>query len=759
MAIRKITRMRDYGVFRDFTWPQDLPEFGRYNLIYGWNATGKTTLSLLFRHLEKQQNPTKGKLSVTIGDTDYSEEQFEMCSIPVRVFNRDFIAQAVFTTNGELAPIFIIGERNVEKQKEVDKLKSQLDDKKDKRDKARAKLREAEGTLDRFCIDRAREIKNVLSSSPANRYNNYNKGDFRAKADSFLKEESIDHYLLDDVAKDHRKKQHLATPKDRLSEITYTFPDLKSLYEEVRGILSKTVVSSVIATLRDDPDLASWVRDGLSKHKDRKAQTCLFCTQPLPPQRLKELGAHFSDEYERFISEIDRKIHNLENLTRGLDDLRLPNKAEFYDDLSSDFIRASDTFNQVRGVVVSALQKLKGVLSQKKEAVFESSDFTEEIPEYDSNVLEIINAVIRKHNTTCDEFSARVSKARQELENDAVASSLDEYRKLTGAVAAAQEKARKATLSLSSLEGTIRTLEREIIEHQEPAERLNEDLQKYLGHSELRLDVEETGYRITRAGQTASGLSEGERTAIALLYFLRSLEDRSFDLEHGVVVLDDPVSSLDANALFSAFGFIRERTQNAGQLFILTHNFTFFRQVRNWFHHLKCQNKKDVNLRPARFYMLDCCIEQDSRRAKLQWLDPLLEEYESEYHYLFAYVYRIANGDIRKDLQRNYVLPNIARRLLESFLAFHHPQKAGDLWHQFKCIDFDECKKVRILRFLNTYSHKGEIGETEHDLSILSETHAVLNDLLNIIESEDNKHYIAMKSLVKSENTSEIETN
>jgi len=136
MAIRKITRMRDYGVFRDFTWPQDLPEFGHYNLIYGWNGTGKTTLSRLFRHLEKQQNPTKGKLSVTIGDTDYSEEQFEMCSIPVRVFNRDFIAQAVFTTNGELAPIFIIGERNVEKQKEVDKLKSQLDDEKDKRDKA-----------------------------------------------------------------------------------------------------------------------------------------------------------------------------------------------------------------------------------------------------------------------------------------------------------------------------------------------------------------------------------------------------------------------------------------------------------------------------------------------------------------------------------------------------------------------------------------------------------------------------------------------
>lgn len=761
MDIRKIARMRDYGVFRDFTWPQDLPEFGRYNLIYGWNGTGKTTLSQLFRHLEKQQNPTKGKLSVTIGDTDYSEEQFEMCSIPVRVFNRDFIAQAVFTTNGELAPIFVIGERNVEKQKEVDRLKSQLDDKKDKLDKARAKLKKAKEDLDKFCIERAREIKNVLSSSPANRYNNYNKGDFRAKADSFLNEERIDHYLLDDGAKDRRKKQHLATRKDPIPQITYTFPDLQSLYEEVRAILSRTVVSSVIATLRDDPDLASWVRDGLSKHKDRKAQTCLFCTQPLPPQRLRELEAHFSDEYERFISEIETKIHDIENLIRDLDDIKfkLRSKGDFYDDLSNDFIRASDAFNQAEQIVVSALQKLKGTLSQKKEAVFESSAFTEEIPEYDSKVFEGINTVICKHNTTCDNFSALVSDARKDLENDAVASSLDEYRELMEAVAAAQEKARKAELSVSSLKGKIGALEREIIEHQEPAERLNEDLQKYLGHSELRLEVEETGYRITRAGEIASGLSEGERTAIALLYFLRSLEDRSFDLEHGVVVLDDPVSSLDANALFSAFGFIHERTQNAGQLFILTHNFTFFRQVRNWFHHLKGQNKKDVNLRPARFFMLDCGIEQDGRCSKLQRLDPLLEEYESEYHYLFACIYGTAMGSRQTKLQQNYVLPNIARRLLEAFLAFRQPQKGGELWQKVKSLNFDECKKVRILRFLHTHSHHGEIGEPEHDLSVLSEAQAVLKDLLDLMRSEDEEHFLAMVSLVTAGNQNENETN
>ena len=122
----------------------------------------------------------------------------------------------------------------------------------------------------------------------------------------------------------------------------------------------------------------------------------------------------------------------------------------------------------------------------------------------------------------------------------------------------------------------------------------------------------DTGYTITRGGVSAEFLSEGETTAIALLYFLKSLQDRRFPLANGVIVLDDPVSSLDANALFLAFAFIRERTKDAGQLFILTHNFSFFRQVRHWFHHLKGQKKKDVSKRPARFFMLDSTLDENA---------------------------------------------------------------------------------------------------------------------------------------------------
>jgi wobble nucleotide-excising tRNase len=287
-----------------------------------------------------------------------------------------------------------------------------------------------------------------------------------------------------------------------------------------------------------------------------------------------------------------------------------------------------------------------------------------------------------------------------------------------------------------------------MVDHLKPAEELNEDLRRYLGHSELRLEIKDTGYAITRNGVAAMSLSEGEETALALLYFLKALKDRRFDLAKGVVVLDDPISSLDTNSLYLAFGFIRERTKDAAQLFILTHNFTFFRQVRNWFHHLKGQNKKDVSQRPARFYMLDCLSDRDPRCSTIRPLDRLLEQFESEYHYLFYRIYSSATAPARAGLEDNYALPNIARRLLEAFLAFRQPAKSGELWQKMQDAEFDESKKVRILRLLHTHSHSGAIGEPEHDPSLLGETASVLKDLLEFLKAQDPGHFAAMVELV-----------
>jgi wobble nucleotide-excising tRNase len=254
---------------------------------------------------------------------------------------------------------------------------------------------------------------------------------------------------------------------------------------------------------------------------------------------------------------------------------------------------------------------------------------------------------------------------------------------------------------------------------------------------------------ITRAGQPADHLSEGEKTAIAFLYFLNSLQDKGFSLENDIVVIDDPVSSLDANALFSAFGYMKERSKEAGQLFILTHNFAFFRQVKNWFLWINggpSSQKKDAAKLVARSFMLDCEHLATGRNARILQLDPLLWEYESEYHYLFK---KVHEGSVRapgEPLETYYGLPNIARRLLEAFLSFRYPNRSG-LRAQLDKLKCDPAVRARVIRFVHTYSHEGAGGE-EHDPTILAETPAILREILNLVEEEDQGHYREMLAVI-----------
>ena len=49
--ITKIISVKNLGIFKEHRAKGDLPEFKKRNLIYGWNASGKTTISKLFQAL------------------------------------------------------------------------------------------------------------------------------------------------------------------------------------------------------------------------------------------------------------------------------------------------------------------------------------------------------------------------------------------------------------------------------------------------------------------------------------------------------------------------------------------------------------------------------------------------------------------------------------------------------------------------------------------------------------------------------------
>jgi wobble nucleotide-excising tRNase len=747
-VITKISRLRHPGVLRDFSWPADLPSFGRYNLIYGWNGSGKTTLSNLFRALELRKQP-EGEVVLATANSSITGNDFAQSALPVRVFNRDFVAANVFPVGGgEVPPIFVLGEEGAEKMAQVEQLKGEKATAQGALDAARQEKIKAEKDLDKHCVDRATVIRETLRSSGDNPYNNYDKARYRQRITSMNNAGDKTNHLLSDDERERLVLQSKATPKAPVSEVQIRLPDLQTLTNTTRQLVQKSVVSSAIATLNADPQLSAWTRDGLGLHQQRDTAHCLFCEQRLPDGRMAALKAHFSTEYEHLLRQLDTQVGELEATSRTFSQLSLPNRAELYDDLVADFDQAKTKLDTIAIAIADYLATLVAALKDKKQRLFETQSLEVAVPDVQQSVIDDINAIVGRHNRACADFEGHVRTARGKLEADSVAGSLDEHQDLADAVQAQETTIREASGRTLQMASQITQLEREIIEHRQPAEELNQDLQSYLGHAELQLDVRDTGYTIARNGTPARSLSEGEMTAIALLYFLKTLKDRRFEIDQGLVVLDDPVSSLDANALFMAFGFIRRCVDDAAQVLILTHNFAMFRQVRNWFHHLKGQNKKDIAKQPARFFMLDCSLTDQGRRSCIAQLDPLLENFESEYHYLFACVYRRVQEQVQGGLEANYIFPNMARRLLETFLAFRRPQHAGELVQKLQSIEFDETKKLRILRFLNTHSHADAVVDPEHDPSALGEAQAVLTDLLALIRHEDTAHCDAMVALV-----------
>lgn len=750
--IDRIWKLKHPGVLHDFTWPQDLATFGRYNLIYGWNGSGKTTISRLFHAIETRTAPTNYEAKVFIQGQVVHGSDFSQATLPVRVFNRDFVAANVTQSpGGDVPPILVLGEDSVERQSQVEELRTSLRDAIAERDKRGAQRSSDASTLDRHCIREARAVKEALRSMGRNPYNNFDKSHYQSHAQEMLNSgNGKDHRLSEDLLASLRLQIN-ETPKEKIGEIKYTFPELSEFSADVAKLLETTVVSVTIQSLEHDEALSSWVHQGVNLHDSHGTVQCLFCEQTLPPDRINRLKAHFSAAYERLLENIDVQIGVLELAARGIASLELPHGSQFYDDLAKDYEDALAEFRRMQQGASEALSVLVDGLIKKNGQLFAVSTLDHNLPSLSDDAVGELNSLVRSHNARTDGFEAQIVAARHRLAVDMIASSLDEFEAFSEGLNGSKSEATAAANEVVRLEGEITQLEQEITEHRRPAAELNEDLRKYLGHGELQLEVKDTGYAITRRGEPAQALSEGEVTAVALLYFLKSLDDRRFDSGNGVVVLDDPVSSLDANSLFLAFGFIRERTQHAGQLFILTHNFTFFRNTKNWLHNMRGQGRRDVSRRPARLYMLEWqfATETGQRLSTLRQLDPLLEWYESEYHYLFARILLESQND-QTALAENYVLPNMARRLLEGFLAFRVPQISGDLWRKLRDVEFDEVMKTRILRFVNTHSHSDGIGEPEHDPSLLAEARPVLRDLLTLINTLDPEHYRAMEDLVNT---------
>jgi wobble nucleotide-excising tRNase len=110
--IQSFEKIENLGVFANYKKPADMEAFKRYNLIYGLNGSGKTTISRFFADLNTGKAEGFPDLKYKISTEEGTFEQSQPYTRKIRVFNAEYVEANIGQLDGQLNPIYVIGEEN-----------------------------------------------------------------------------------------------------------------------------------------------------------------------------------------------------------------------------------------------------------------------------------------------------------------------------------------------------------------------------------------------------------------------------------------------------------------------------------------------------------------------------------------------------------------------------------------------------------------------------------------------------------------------
>lgn len=774
--IKKINKIKNLGlVFSDYNWNfnlsnYQLPDFRRYNLIYGWTGTGKTTLSNLFDVLEGNSGINIPDLEYEIVDNkDNKYSQNEPFNKRIRVFNEDYVLNNLKIHESKAKAItLVLGEVNKEIVEQIESDNEELQRKNAELKTARDKLGQKEKSKDKSFTEIAKTIYVAITGGAIRTYRKNNaETDFSTIKDKeILEDEELNKYTI-------VVKQNIKPTIDAIKEIVLESEDgdlrelsevLDNLTHKTKNLLSETVESQIIERIKNNQDISDWVETGISIHNRHKSTNCEFCGQVLPKKRLSDLSKHFSEADKQLKGQVDDLVTRFSDIYSLIDDTKYPDKARLYDELQQDYETDCREFDQEKIDLLNSIKEIRDLLTSKKAKTTESiiSDKTIDIDKF-TNCLDTIKKYIGKHNKKTSDFEKEQSNAIKKLKNHYLSTIYDEVKGLEREIQDLETTIYKLNngdtetpddLGILGLQKRISENQAKISSTHKACGEINDGLATFLGRQELVFEPHKTtvlddkgreqeiedGYVIKRNGKLAKKLSAGEKTAIAFVYFTIHLKDQDFDLKDGIVVIDDPVSSLDSNSVFQAFAFLKNAVKDAEQIFIFTHNFEFLKLLLNWVKNIDHGNE-------SRYYMVKNCYKDNVRCAYLDQMDTELYEHETEYHYLFK---KLKEFQSDGTIAQAYPIPNIARKVLDTFLTFRVPC-GGGMYYKLEILrnttNFSENKLTAIYKFTNDQSH---ITGSGFNPALVPETQKNVKYLLEMIEEVFPEHYKILQESIKT---------
>ncbi|MCX5886277.1 MAG: AAA family ATPase [Proteobacteria bacterium] len=772
--IKKINKIKNFGIFKDFKWDASIPEFKRYNLLYGWNKSGKTTSSRIFSACEKKstefkQYPKDGEFEVETDSISIKHFDCQNCTLQVKVFNRDFIDDNVsFDPSNPCNPIVYVSEEDIDSSRKLKELRDKVQPLAEKFGTTQKERQGCEAAEDKFRKATALNIKTTVSNPKVrDKYYDYNKSAVKTAIenigiDNFKKLSNGDFDKYKKIINSEAKRKQGSLPKYDI-KITFNEKEItnfKDVYKEIKQLLDKKVVAETIERLKDDPELNTWVQHGFELHKKKKEkEKCLFCQSSLAKDLLTTLSKHFSNDYENLQRDITTFMDSLADLKKE----KIAEKnVDLYSDLHSDYKQKSKTLNEVIEKLNKWIDEITAKLKEKFSNPLSVVKAPEEIEDFMASYNEAVGdleTIITSHNERVSNHDQEVKTAKETIEQHLIAVAIEEqnYTKIKEDFENSKSAEIKAKDELEENERNIKTLEKETSNIGRAIKKINKHLEEFFGRKEIQLELDNSkkGYLIKRDGEVADNLSESEKNAIAFSYFIVKTQERGFKIKDGIIFIDDPVSSFDSNFIYHCFSLIKNHFKVAAQLFISTHNFELFNHLKDWFNQknrkVESDNNKitkiaDKKPMPCDFFMIENIILNDKRCALIKPLEETLRKFRSEYHFLFARLNQFIN-DASPKYADFYIIGNIARRFLEIYANFKIPT-TGDLASKVAQLDtpsISDIEKDKVYRLIQEFSHSLDpVSTIEH--KDRSESQEAIKVLMKIVEESDPKHFESLKS-------------
>lgn len=528
-------------------------------------------------------------------------------------------------------------------------------------------------------------------------------------------------------------------------------------FKDGLSLLKHSIVGNVLEEFQAHRTALRWVEEGYDYHESHSLTDCLLCGSQISSDRMKLLKTFFDKTWKDTVKQVEDAVGRGQTLKEGLEEYyrSLPKEANFAVELRSQV-------GSVREATQASIEKI-GVFSKEllkclRERVanpaeetpipadlkyFDFSAWWENHKEVEKSLLNLISA----HNDIIMRFAAVQKDAFKRIEEHILASHQAEWNRLSNALKqAGTEKDSNVALEARLTEELLK-LRNALEDHGIGAERLNDLIHSYLGHTEIRLISVSGAYRIVRPdGEPASHLSEGERTALAFCYFLTQLESEGRKLDDLVLVIDDPISSLDTSARTHAFSLLTRSTKKCAQVIVLTHNTSFMNLIKRHFKNLAKQRGEHF----ASFLWLDCKAESNGRgrTTTLTKMHKLLTDFDSEYHYLFSLIWSAANNGAT---DYTYLLPNATRKLLEMFVAYCSPGQPSfaDALGEYTESLKGEVDIKALERLVNVESHATIDGLSHLPDLTLEEAINAATAAIKFIKKVGKDHHKKMEAICK----------